>query len=268
MPSKLASDSIKAELNSLKKLIEESEKYGDFVGASQHKYRQSELERELQEFSLKDRYTDSVALFFGGKPVHGSKGINADFAGRALHDFQEIVSKIFSLTETGSQAKRGPVAFSKSSKLAITGVTKGSFGFILDEITDQQSMVETELRHVVNSVALLLSRAVSQDDEVFESFAQNLDKRSLLAFGKFFHNLDISEATLRLIDGDSEHIFNEYDIKLGRDRIDNTQIEEKTDLKKGELIGFLPEHRKFELKHNGDIIFGLATLGVVENLIC
>lgn len=265
MPSKLTSDSIRAELSSINKLIEEAEQYGDFVGASQFKYRQSELEKELNESSYKNKYTASVALFFSGKPVYGSRGINADFAGKALDSFQEIVSKIFSLTEIGTQSKRGPVAFSKSSKLAITGVAQGSFGFLLDEITEQQSLIKTELRHVIENVTELLDKTVSPDESEFEEATEKLDKRALLAFSKFFKNLDSNGAKLKLVEGNSEHFFDSESIRIARNRIENTSIEEKVDTIEAEMFGFLPDSRKFELKIENKIIFGLASKVALES---
>jgi hypothetical protein len=265
MPSKLTYDSIKAEIGSLDRLIEESELYGDFVATSQFKYKHDELTKELNELADKKENSASVALFFSGKPVYGSVGINSDFAGKALESFQEMISKIFAVSEIGSQSKKGPVAFSSQSKLAITEVSRGSFGFILNEIVEQESFIKTELKHVLENLTHILDMTVSQDESDFDDAIQTLDKRSMQAINKFFKNLDSNEATLRLVEGNSEHLFSSSSIKLGRSRIENTKIQEYEEKISGTLIGFLPESRRFELTQGNELISGSVSKAAVNS---
>ncbi len=265
MPKKLKADSIRAELTSIDKLLKESEEYDDFVAVTQFKYRQDELQKQLQQLDLEDENIASLALYFSGKPVYGSKGIDADFAGKALDSFQEMISKIFAIDETGGQAKKGKVAFKKHSKLAVTEVSKGSFGFILNEITEQSNLVKTELKHVVESLTTILDKTVSQNDHEFDEIVEKLDRRTLLSINKFFRNLDTHEATLRMVEGNSEHNFNNALIKLGRARIESTKIEEHNTTMTGRLTGFLPESRKFEFTRNDTVIKGNASADAVKS---
>lgn len=264
MPNKLTYDSLKSELNSINKLIEESERYDDFVASVQFKYRQEELFKEIEELKNKNQNSASVALYFAGKPVYGSKGIDSDFAGKALESFQEMISKIFAVSEIGSQSKRGPVALSSHSKLAITEVVRGSFGFIFNEIIEQESFIKTELKHVVESITEILDKTISPDETDFDDAVKSLDKRSLSAINKFFKNLDSHEATLRLVEGNSEHNFSSAGIKLGRSRIDNTKIEESVETVSGSLIGFMPESKRFELVQGIELIVGSVSKDAVE----
>jgi hypothetical protein len=82
MPRKLKLESIRSELSSVEALIRESEMIDDPVGKMQYEYKKSLLTSQLDELMNKEETKASVALFFGGKPVFGSRGINVDFAGR------------------------------------------------------------------------------------------------------------------------------------------------------------------------------------------
>lgn len=99
----------------------------------------------MARFSLEERLTElqgaltqletapietsaSAALFFGGKPLVGSQGIESGFAGSAVGQFQDLVSMIHA-HETGGLAERGTVPRRASSALHITNIVRGSFGF-------------------------------------------------------------------------------------------------------------------------------------------
>ena len=264
MPRKLKLDSTKAELSAIDALIQESIILSDPVGKMQYEYRKSLLEAELAQIKKEDSKA-SVALFFGGKPVFGSIGVNADFAGRALNDFQEIISKVFTNLELGSLGTRGPISFSAGSQLMITGVAKGSFGFVLDEISDQMELADTSLKNVVDEVALMIDKTGANEQNKFEEVLSDIDDRTLISLRNFFVNLDKNSATLRLVEGDNEFQLDEAAIHRGRERTENTSIDESEDFIDGVLLGFLPEHRKFELRlSNAVVIYGTATKNAAE----
>ncbi|WP_313805758.1 hypothetical protein, partial [Sphingobium sp.] len=53
-----------------------------------------QLEEQLQQIEGEVRNAASVALVFDGGPVRGFSAIDADFAGQALQDYQELVAKL------------------------------------------------------------------------------------------------------------------------------------------------------------------------------
>lgn len=265
MPRKLKIDSMKAELSSIEALIQESLMFGDPVGEMQYGYRKMALESELATLQNGDETKASVALFFGGKPVFGSKGINADFAGKALNDFQEIISKVFAHLEQGTLGSRGRIAFSNESQLMVTEVARGSFGFVLDEVSDQMDLVETALKNVVDEVASIIEKTAANEQNKFDEVLSEIDARTLISLRDFFGNLDKNSATLRLVEGNKEFQLDEDAVHRGRERTENTSITETYDYLEGILIGFLPEHRKFELKlSNEKVIYGTVTKDAAE----
>lgn len=267
MPKKLNIDSLSSEINTLNELLSSARQSGDFVGEMQLEHRISELSSKLE--SLKeDTVSDnsaSVALFFGGQPVLGSKGIAAEFAGTALEQFQDLIAKVFANNEVGDLGERGKVPFRASSELMVTGLARGSFGFVLDEMSEQMQMESSQLSHVIDKAALLLRDSAAQDDAVFESILEELEPRTLIALRDFFSNLDSSKATIRVVEKELDFTLDGPSIHRAKVRTEATSIEEKTIAIEGTLVGFLPEHRKFELADNaGKLFYGSATKEAVE----
>lgn len=265
MPRKLDLEAFKAELASLKDILDEAKALNDPVGIIQYEQRIKELEMEIEALRDAKMNQASLALYFGGRPVFGSRGIAADFAGKALNDFQEIVSKQYAKAELGILGKRGRVPLQNFTTLMLTGVTHGSFGFLLDELNDQSQMFDTALKETVNEVMDIINLTAVADDSEFEQIAETLDPRTLIALRDFFINLDSSAATVRLVDDDRDFSLDEKAVYNARVRTENTTIDENDTEFEGKLIGFLPIHRRFELElDSGDIISGSVTKEATE----
>lgn len=267
MPKKLSIDSLSSEITTVSELLNSAKSSNDIVGELQLEHRLKILTEQLNELK-ENRLNDnnaSVALFFGGKPVLGSKGIAAEFAGLALEQFQNLISKTFATCEVGELGERGKIPFKAQSELMITGLARGSFGFVLDEMSDQTEIEASELSHVINKATYLIRDTAAQDDAVFEIMIEELDPRTLIALRDFFSNLDTSEATLRVVEKNTDILLDSSAIHRGKIRTEATTIEEKTTEIPGILVGFLPEHRKFEMRTNdGNLIYGSATKEAVE----
>lgn len=266
MPRKLMIDSLKAEAAGLQALLAESELYGDVVGSIQYKQRLDDIKKELEALKDNPNPFASVALYFSGKPVLGSRGITAEFASKALGNYQDLISKTFAKSELGSIGERGKVPLKQSTELMVTGLTHGSFGFVLDELSNQDELHDTALKEVVHSVTEMLYRVSSANEEDFEKAAEELDSRTLVTLREFFKDLDTSEATIRIVEDNSEVILDDRSIHRGRVRTEATQIEDSLEQIEGILSGFLPDHRKFELRvKSGETIYGTATREATEH---
>lgn len=267
MPKKLFIDSLSSEITTVSELLDSAKNSNDIVGELQLEHRLKLLTGKLsaiKENALADN-SASVALFFGGKPVLGSKGVAAEFAGLALEQFQNLISKTFAICEVGELGERGKIPFKAQSQLMVTDLARGSFGFVLDEMSDQTEIVASELTHVIDKATHLLRDTAAQDDAVFENLIEELDPRTLIALKDFFANLDSSQATLRVVEKDIDILLDSPAIHRGKIRTEATTIEEKTTEIDGTLVGFLPEHRKFEIRtEDGNIIYGSATKEAVD----
>lgn len=267
MPKKLSIDSLSSEITTLNELLSSARQSGDFVGEMQIEHRISELSIKLESLREDTVYDNnaSVALFFGGQPVLGSKGIAAEFAGAALEQFQNLIAKVFANSEAGDLGERGKVPFKPNSELMVTGLARGSFGFVLDEMNEQVQIESSQLSHVIDKAALLLRDSAAQDDAIFESILEELEPRTLIALRDFFSNLDSSKATIRVVEKELDFTLDGPSIHRAKIRTEATSIEESTTEIEGTLVGFLPEHRKFELADNtGKLFYGSATKEAVE----
>jgi hypothetical protein len=78
----------------------------DPTGFIQYSSMKAELEEELRSLENRLDCHAELGIFFGGGPVQGSRGINADFAGKALDEIQSLITKRYSEAE-GSCRGRG-----------------------------------------------------------------------------------------------------------------------------------------------------------------
>lgn len=270
MPKKLNIDSLSSEITAVKELLSSAQQSGDIVGEMQleHRLKELSLKVELLKSETIADNSASVALFFGGQPVLGSKGIAAEFAGLALEQFQNLIAKVFASNEVGALGERGKVPFKANSELMVTGLARGSFGFVLDEMSDQTQLESSQLSQVIDKASYLLRDTAAQDEAVFEALLEELEPRTLIALKEFFSNLDSSKATIRVVERDLDFILDGPAIHRAKIRTEATSIEEQTSDIEGILVGFLPEHRKFELQDKtGQLYYGSATKEAVDQFV-
>ena len=260
MPHKLRIDALQAELAELRNLKTEAQEMGDIVGESQCSERIEEVETEIERLNSAETPFANVALYFSGRPVFGSRGIAAEFAGKALEHYQEMVSRWYAKQELGVLGERGRIPMRASTNLMVTGLTHGSFGFVLEELSKQDELHETALKEVVSDVSHLLFTASAENDSEFERILEDLDSRTLVVMRDFFKELDSKEATIRVVEDKTEFSLDSMAIGRGRMRTEATEIEEKSEPISGVLLGLLPEHRRFELRvHDGETLYGTVT---------
>lgn len=265
MPRRLTLNSLTSDKFAVEKLLNEAIEYGDIAGEMQYSARLDNLKKEIAELEDVTPTNASVALFFGGKPVLGSKGILASFAGHVLDDFQELINKTFAFKENGGLGDRGKIALKANSDLMVTQVAKGSFGFILDEVSEQMEITETALKETVEDVMDLIDASALSDEEFFEEKIESLDKRVLQSLKNFFITLDKAESTLRVVSDKHEYSFDSTRIHRARKRTEATQIDESETEVELVIKGILPEHCKFEaITNDAEIIYGSISKSAVE----
>ena len=264
MPRRLRLHGLQAELASLNQLLESARELDDPVGEFQLEKRKNKLTAEIQSLADAREEKASVALFFGGKPVLGSRGISANFAGRMLENFQELVTRTFASAELRALGERGPVPMQQATDLMVTNLAKGSFGFVLDELSDQEEIDVTALKLMVEDVVTTLERVASSNDADFEEVVEELDPRMLISLKNFFVALDSAEGTLRLVDDAADVSLDSQAIHRARVRTEATSIDENDITVEGVLIGFLPEHRKFEMSVDGEMLYGSVSKEAAE----
>lgn len=216
--------------------------------------RLEELQQTIAQLDpTKDEPMASAALFFGGRPVIGARGIESEFAGAAVTKFQDIVAKVLA-HETGGLGQRGIVPNKGASTLHITNIVRGSFGFLLEEVQPQQQMmmVETPLKAAVDDVTKLLDAFGEPDEEQFRSAVETIDQRVLGTAREFFDLMRQSGATLRLVAGETDRSFGVEAVGRAAERATSTTVEDSEETIRGQLAGVLPDAHQFEFRAGPD----------------
>ncbi|MGE5648877.1 MAG: hypothetical protein ACM34A_01660 [Bacillota bacterium] len=245
MLRKLEIDALRADLMSVESLLQSRSQEEDPIGYFQFSERKAELEDQISKVEVQANGHAELGVFFGGGPVQGSRGINADFAGKALEDIQALISKKFSGLEMGALKQRGRLPFADQSQMLVTGVMRGSFGFVLEESGDTAEIVSTPLRTVVEEISDILSRVGASDEAIFDEAAAELDERVLVTLKQFFQRLDEQDATLRIVTGNRDFLLDRNAVSLARNRVQEIEIVERGDEYVGTLF-ILPESRRFD----------------------
>lgn len=192
----------------------------------------------------------SAALFFGGRPVIGSQGIEAEFGAGAVATFQDLVSKVLAKNTSGLGVK-GPVANKSAAVMHITKIVRGSFGFLLEEMRDQGQLMDTSLKVAVEEASELLDVFGEADEEEFRSAIVEVDQRILSTARTFFELMRQHGATLRMIAGEHEIQFGAEAVGRAVERATGTAIEENDATLDGQLAGVLPGAHQFEFRVAG-----------------
>ena len=253
MMKRLELDSLKADLAAVEALLSCRTALEDPIGWIQYSSRKAALQQQLAELESTPDHHASVALFFGGRPVIGSRGILADFAGKTLELYQDMVSKRNAAMELGEPlSSRGTIPKRANAQMMVTEVARGSFGFVLEEASQDNGMVETPLKHVVNDISDLIHKLSQEDDEGFETVAETLDDRLLVSIRSFFKTLDDAGATMKLVDGHKEFTLQREDVERARARADSMEVAEQLIDETG-LIYLLPDSRRFDFYPDGGL---------------
>jgi len=271
MLKKLKQDSLQAEASSLESLAAKARRVGDIVAARQLSKRLDRVRHELTDLGVEGATSASVGIFFSGAPVLGSKGIKSEFAGHALENFQDLVSKHFATMERGDLGERGPVPVRPATDLMVTDVVRGSFGFVLEEADEQQQAIRTALADALQGVTVLVTNLASPQIEVFDEAAAEASPRVLAAARKFFKTLADAGAAVRIVEGDRDQQFSVETLRRARDRAEETEVTERDDVElTGRLAGLTPHGRRFDFEPRGDanqVISGTIAREVAQAFI-
>jgi len=267
MSYRLKLEGLQAERSAVDTLLSQANQWGDEIGKIQLARKKELLEEEIANLLGSPDKNASISLYFGGDPVLGSRGISAEFAGTALETFQELVSRSYAKAELGAIGERGPVPLKQATKLMVTSIAKGSFGFVLDELSDQSELSDTPLKGIVEEVASLIEKAASPNEIDFENVMETLDARTLVSLKDLFVNLDKSSATFRILEEKFDYTLDHSSIARARRRTESTEIQEEEGLINATLEGFLPDHKKFEVRINDELVYGSTTKQASEQFL-
>ena len=222
---KLDRDYISAEISALTALIA-SLPERDYLGRSSLEARRQALVEELDTLAAASEKGAKVALYFGGEPVLGSAGVEAEFSGSALSNFQDLLTKVWG-AGAGTLPAMGRVPDKAASQLHITSLVHGSFGFLLEEIDVQgEPLFETALRKAANTTVHYVASIAAENEAQFTETLEQLDPRVFSAVRDFFSSLYRKKATLRLVEGTVDARFDRTAVERAWNRLEAAKVEE------------------------------------------
>lgn len=244
---KLERDRLQAELATVSQMLDQFSDE-DVVMRIGLEDRQNELRDAVAELEAEgpDR-TASTALYFGGRPVIGSRGIESEFGSRAVAMFQDLVAKQFA-HETGGLGQRGIVPNKAATRLHITNVVRGSFGFMLEELSSQDPLFETALKDSVDHVSNLIAAFAEDDEDRFEIAVAEVDERVLATTKDFFGHMRQAGATFRIVTGERDRSMSADDIERAERRATTTTISDGEENILGVFSVATPEGHQLEFR--------------------
>ncbi len=181
-----------------------------------------------------------VAVYFGGRPVLGTLGVEAEFGGNALAKFQGLVDAMRTPHKTPGDPE-------DTASLFATGVLHGSFGFQLLEVGDMPLLGETKLAHAVDESLNLLA-AAKAEDSLLEDLLDLMGQKVHGALRAFMTHVAEHNASLRVV-GELRRVeFDERAAATAAERVSAQEVTEETVTQDCVFGGELDFSRSFELR--------------------
>jgi hypothetical protein len=196
-------------------------------------------------------------LVFHGAPVHGSEGIDARFASNVLGAYQDLLSKTLAGMHHPSLKASGPIPDAHLSRVHITGIARGSFGFELRELADQETFEPTPLFQAAEKAGRLV-QAAGSDDESFLDAVEGLNPRVHEALRSFLQVIRDAGATFRIQTSQLQAEFSTETVMAAVERAAAERKEEEDVPMPGRFLGVLHGSRTFEHEVGGEVIKGKA----------
>jgi hypothetical protein len=240
----------------------------DALGRMNLDLRMQELRAQLEHLGDDRNTLASTALFFGGRPVIGSRGIQADFASKVLDDYRDSVINMWASTERDI-ALRGPVPDQDSARLHVTELLHGSVGFLIEEIDLKAvPLFSSPLKQAANAIDALIVSVAKESDEDFEKSLEQVHPRVFRAVERLITDLHAAEATIRVVDEMRDEVLTTQDVDKAYVRLEATSIDEDQFTEDGLLIGLLPYGERFEFRRvGGQVISGKVAPSLSETYL-
>lgn len=187
-----------------------------------------------------------IELLFSGMAVSGSNGIKADFVGKVVTPFQEIVKTHFALARFGRVGKRGKVKDSAETRLFLTALPRGSFGVELSQLEPEDLFASEDIIVAMNNVVSLISDVVESDSK-FETVLEDVPKRALSNLKKFLKEIASEKSFLKIEIGNRIAEFSRNDIFVAYSRVSEAFNENVNSVINGVFKGILLDSEKFEI---------------------
>lgn len=211
-----------------------------------------------------------IRLTFRGAPVEGTHTISADFAGRALSAFSDVVETIAASLTTALRDS-GPIPGAGQRTLRIVRTALGSFGFDLElppPSLELQQSSEFEDAHAsaLKSALDLIDEALRADDDQLAERIADIHPRAAAKVRAFIKVLDDADAGFAADFADTRvEVTSSDQVRRVLDALKSEDIREQTLEVEGTVTGVLPGSRRIECRlSDGRLIHGKLALTLVD----
>jgi hypothetical protein len=223
--------------------------------------------RTLQDELLSEEtvpFVPETELLFSGKAVFGSIGIDAKFAGHVLHSYQDMLNTHYAAKRHGHVGKQGRLRGEKEARLYLTGLPRGSFGFVLAQPHSDDLFSASQVNESMEQLASLLEASALGDDNFAETVA-NFHPRVLKSLGRFLYCLSLQDASVTIRAGRKQTSLSLNQIHEAHTRAVSAKAERKVETIDGVFKGVLLESWRFDfLPEKGPLITGLIAEDVTD----
>ncbi|MDF3195614.1 hypothetical protein [Pseudomonas sp. 1928-m] len=198
-----------------------------------------------------EQLSHKAILTFRGRPVLGSHGIAADFAGKAAGVFSDAVAAV--AAGIGESLRyMGPIPDKSKNQLLITGTAIGSFGFQfeLPKVQDHDLFpVPSKTEDALAKIQALMRQAAQGSDDEVAELVEEIHPRAVRKVAEFLGYLQQQEAWCGLEFNNQSFRFQDMaQLKRSAARLQEDNIHETEEEYHGEFQGVLPASRTFEFK--------------------
>ena len=222
----------------------------EVIVRSGFEHRLHEVEAELEAYEgLSSRVVDA-RLTFRGAPVAGSRGMSADFSSAALKDFNKSIQSIAaSRQQEKSLSPKRKNSGRSNYELMVTGTAKGSFGFVLEQSSQEMALngESTPVAEAIEQLKMIFKASVGTDEEL-EKAVENVDQRALKSVADFLSNVAKKNAVCALeFRGEIFRFQDTAQVQRSAVRLNQDNIKEDDVRLRGQFQGFLPTSRQAEI---------------------
>lgn len=258
MTRKLEREQLSAEVASLEAMLR-SLSPNDLVGHIGFESRLEEARKRLAEIDATEERQASVALYFGGEPVVGSRGIQAEFGATIISSYQDLISKVWATLAGGNLSLRGQIRDKDAAQLHITNLVHGSFGFLLEELDQEgEPLFTSPLKEAADKATEYILQFADEDEQPFARLTEEINPRVFTSIRDFFRPIHRGNAVFRLVEGEVDKSFDRQAVERAYIRAEATAIDDQDLAVEGELIGVVPYARRFEFRTDpgGELVSG------------
>lgn len=204
---------------------------------------------------------ETLLLTFRGRPVSGTRGMAADFGGKAVETFTSAVSTVLA-SINGDIGERGPVSKKDFGQLMITGTAVGSFGFEI-EVSEQPPALFDEddvgVGDVVETIQALFETAARGSDDELTEVVDVIHPRAVKKVSEFLGHLESNGASCGMqFKGKAFRFSSSTELSSACAKLKEQNVHEQDITFDGRFLGILPHSKMFEFleKDSGEIIKG------------